>query len=55
LTPPRTTRFGSPFVLGRVHWVRPELVAELKFLTWTKDNLLRQSSTKGYPLKPFQG
>jgi bifunctional non-homologous end joining protein LigD len=22
--------------------VRPELVAEVKFLTWTKDNLLRQ-------------
>jgi hypothetical protein len=25
-----------------VHWVRPELVAEVKFLTWTDDNLLRQ-------------
>ena len=24
----------------RVHWVRPELVAEVKFLTWTEDNLL---------------
>jgi hypothetical protein len=23
-------------------WVRPELVAEVKFLTWTEDNLLRQ-------------
>jgi ATP-dependent DNA ligase len=23
-----------------VHWVRPELVAEVKFLTWTDDNLL---------------
>jgi ATP-dependent DNA ligase len=22
-------------------WVRPELVAEVKFLTWTEDNLLR--------------
>jgi hypothetical protein len=29
-------------VLSRVHWVRPELVAEVKFLTWTDDNLLRQ-------------
>jgi ATP-dependent DNA ligase len=28
--------------LSRVHWVRPELVAEVKFLTWTEDNLLRQ-------------
>jgi len=23
--PPRTSRFGSPLVLSRVHWVRPEL------------------------------
>jgi ATP-dependent DNA ligase len=28
--PPRSSRFGSPLVLGRVHWVRPELVAEVK-------------------------
>ena len=39
---PRTSRFGSPLVLSRVHWVRPELVAEVKFLTWTHENLLRQ-------------
>jgi len=29
-------------VLSRVRWVCPELVAEVKFLTWTDDNLLRQ-------------
>jgi ATP-dependent DNA ligase len=40
-------RFGSPLVLGRVHWVRPELVAELKFLAWTEDNLLRQVVYEG--------
>jgi bifunctional non-homologous end joining protein LigD len=40
--PPRTSRFGSPLVLSRVHWVRPELVVEVKYLTWTNDNLLRQ-------------
>jgi bifunctional non-homologous end joining protein LigD len=40
--PPRGSRFGSPLVLSRVHWVRPELVAEVKFLAWTEDNLLRQ-------------
>ena len=39
--PPRDSRFGSPLALSRVHWVRPELVAEVKFLTWTEDNLLR--------------
>ena len=29
------------------HWVRPELVAEVKFLTWTDDNLLRQVVYEG--------
>jgi bifunctional non-homologous end joining protein LigD len=28
VSPPRTSRFGSPVVLSRVDWVRPELVAE---------------------------
>ncbi len=32
VAPPRSTRFGSPLVLSDVHWVRPELVAEVKFL-----------------------
>jgi DNA ligase D-like protein (predicted ligase) len=45
--PPRTSRFGSPLVLSRVHWVRPELVAEVKYLTWTEDNLLRQVVYEG--------
>ena len=40
--PPRDSRFGSPLVLSRVHWVRPELVAEVKYLAWTGDYLLRQ-------------
>ncbi|HEY2183388.1 MAG TPA: hypothetical protein VGH39_00215 [Xanthobacteraceae bacterium] len=47
VSPPRTSRFGSPLVLSRVHWVRPELVAEVKFLTWTDDNLLRQVVYEG--------
>jgi len=37
--PPRSSRFGSPLVLCRVHWVRPELVAEVKYLIRTEDNL----------------
>jgi ATP-dependent DNA ligase len=45
--PPRSNRFGSPLVLSRVHWVRPELVAEVEFLTWTEDNLLRQVVYEG--------
>jgi hypothetical protein len=43
----RRRRFGSPLVLSRVHWVRPELVAEVKYLTWTDDNLLRQVVYEG--------
>jgi ATP-dependent DNA ligase len=47
VSPPRGSRFGSPLVLSRVHWVRPELVAEVKSLTWTDDNLLRQVVYEG--------
>jgi bifunctional non-homologous end joining protein LigD len=45
--PPPTNRCGSPLVLSRVHWVRPELVVEVKYLTWTDDNLLRQVVYEG--------
>jgi DNA ligase D-like protein (predicted ligase) len=41
--PPRKTRFGSPLVLSRVHWVEPKLVAEITYLTWTADDLLRRT------------
>ena len=44
--PPRSCRFGSPPVLSRVHWVRPELVTEVKYLTWTDDNLCARWSMK---------
>ena len=44
---PRSNRFGSPLVLSRVHWVRPELVVEVKYLTWTDENLLRQVVYEG--------
>jgi bifunctional non-homologous end joining protein LigD len=47
VAPPRGSRFGSPLVLSRMHWVRPELVAEVKFLAWTEDNLLRQVVYEG--------
>jgi bifunctional non-homologous end joining protein LigD len=39
--PPRGTRFGSPLVLSRVHWVEPEMVAEVSYVEWTPDGLLR--------------
>jgi ATP-dependent DNA ligase len=34
-------------VLSRVYWVRPALVVEVKCLTWTYDNLLRQVVYEG--------
>ncbi len=37
---PREMRRGA-------HWVKPELVAEIAFSTWTRDNLVRQAAFKG--------
>jgi bifunctional non-homologous end joining protein LigD len=45
--PPRSNRFGSPLNLARVHWVQPELVCEVTFLSWTDDGLLRQITYQG--------
>jgi bifunctional non-homologous end joining protein LigD len=39
--PPRNSRFGSPLVLSRIHWVRPEIIVEVSFAEWTPDGLLR--------------
>lgn len=41
--PPRDNRFGRPLALSKVHWVRPELVAEITYLSWTDDGLLRHT------------
>ena len=45
--PPRENRFGSPLELSRVHWVRPEVVVEVAYLTWTEGGLLRAVSYQG--------
>ena len=45
--PPRDSRFSSPLKPSRVHCVRPERVVEVTYLTWTKDNLLRQVYYQG--------
>ena len=45
--PPSTSRFGSPLELSRVRWVTPELVCEVRFLSWTSDGLLRQVAYEG--------
>jgi ATP-dependent DNA ligase len=41
--PPRDNRFGRPLELARVHWLRPELVAEITYLSWPDDGLLRHT------------
>jgi ATP-dependent DNA ligase len=41
--PPRKQRFGGPLALSKVHWVRPELVAEITYLSWSDDGLLRHT------------
>jgi ATP-dependent DNA ligase len=43
VAPSRKTRFGSPLILSRVHWVEPKLVAEITYLTWTADGLLQRA------------
>ena len=42
-SPPRDTRFGRPLELAKVHWVQPELVAEITYLSWPADGLLRHT------------
>jgi bifunctional non-homologous end joining protein LigD len=41
--PPRETRFGGQLAMSRVHWVQPDLVAEITYLTWADDGLLRHA------------
>jgi DNA ligase D-like protein (predicted ligase) len=41
--PPRKSRFGGPLALSKVHWLRPELVAEITYLGWTDEPLLRHT------------
>ena len=41
--PLRRSRFGGPLALSKVHWVRPELVAEITYLGWTDEPLLRHT------------
>jgi bifunctional non-homologous end joining protein LigD len=45
--PPRESRFGSPLQLSKVHWVRPQVVVEVTYLTWTEEKLLRHVTYLG--------
>lgn len=45
LPQPRTSRYGQAITaseMRRCHWVRPELVCQVKFSEWTRDNHFRQ-------------
>ena len=43
---PRLPTFRARCERG-AHWVKPELVAQIEFSTWTRDNLVRQAAFKG--------
>jgi bifunctional non-homologous end joining protein LigD len=48
LVQPKTPFTDMPKGVSRgVHWVRPELVAQISFSNWTRDNLARQAAFKG--------
>lgn len=38
---------NAPKKTRELHWVRPEIVCEVAFTSWTRDGLLRQASFKG--------
>lgn len=44
---PPFKRAPAPRANEHVTWLAPELVAEIKFAEWTKENLLRQASFQG--------
>ena len=47
LVQPKTSFIDMPKGVSRgVHWVKPQLVAQISFSNWTRDNLVRQAAFK---------
>ena len=53
--PPRSNRFRSPLKLSEVHWVKPPLVAEVRYLTWTGEGYYVRSFISGCALISQRG
>jgi hypothetical protein len=53
--PPRKTRFGSPLILSQVHWLEPQFVAEITYLTLDHRRTLATGGLRRAPIGQASG